>query len=227
MRRLSLEVRLKSSGTQDCPAHSIGDNLAGQELMKFCWARRFGFSASPVRNSGDQLVMESLLGPVIMKVDYEDAVESGMVTPMRYLMLPCTQGPQILNNPDLPEFMMKRCAYWCNTWRNRVIRNFVYDLRRSYDGQILIMVATLQHAIQLNLMLPDFVVAYYGNTDMTQLRKQFPPERYPGLDLDKYRTSKKDLDRMRAAFAKGTLKRVISTGVFRQGKQMLLTLEIV
>ena len=48
--------------------HAIGNNDAGRALMKFCWARRFGFSASPVRNDGTGKVMESLLGPTILKM---------------------------------------------------------------------------------------------------------------------------------------------------------------
>lgn len=33
-------------------AHNYGDNTSGQELMKFCYARRFGFTATPIRNQG-------------------------------------------------------------------------------------------------------------------------------------------------------------------------------
>lgn len=124
--------------------HNVGHNVAGDELMKFCWARRFGFSASPVRNSGDGLMMEALLGPVIFKVDYQDAVDNGMVTPIKYLMLKCNDCPPAAKNPELPDVTMKRLAYWSNRSRNMVIRDFVYRLKQVYDGQVLIYVGGLR-----------------------------------------------------------------------------------
>ena len=197
--------------------HAVGDNLAGRDLTKFCWARRFGFSASPVRNDGTALVMESILGPVILEMSYQEATDAGMVTPMKYLMLPCDSCPPVAKNPELPEVMLKRWSYWCNKSRNNVIRRFVYDLKQHYKGQILIFVSTLEHAVQLNRLLPWFKVAFYGGTDHEQLKRKFPVEKYPGLDLDQYKMTAKQLDIMRNAFAKGTLRYVISTKVFKQG----------
>lgn len=76
---------------------------------------------------------------------------------------------------------------------------------------------TLEHAIALHMLLPWFKVAYYGVSDLVDLRKKFPPDKYPNLDLSRYKMGTKQLDIMRAAFAKGTLRYVISTTVFKQG----------
>ena len=197
--------------------HDIGHNKAGQELMRFCFARRFGFSASPIRNDGSQRLLEAICGPVILKMTYEESVEAGMVTPMKYTMLRCNSGPPVCQNKDLPEFLLKRFAYWQNTTRNKVIQQFVYDLKSVYNGQILIVVATLEHAISLHMLLPWFKVAYYGATDMADMRLRFPKEKYPNLDLSQYKLTPKQLDITRNAFAKGTLRYVISTTVFKQG----------
>lgn len=67
------------------------------------------------------------------------------------------------------------------------------------------------------MMLPWFKVAYYGSTDLDEMAVKFPKERYPNVDLEQYKSSQKQLDMIRGAFAKGTLKYVISTKVFRQG----------
>ena len=120
--------------------HAIGDNIAGQELMKFCWARRFGFSASPIRNDGSQLAMEALLGPTILKMTYQEAADAGMVTPVKYMMIQCGSCPSVAKQPNLPDVMLKRWSYWDNRARNEAIRKFVYDLKQVYDGQIIIMV---------------------------------------------------------------------------------------
>ena len=120
--------------------HSIGNNLAGKDLLQFCFARKFGFSASPIRNDGSQLMLESLLGPTILKMTYDEAVDAGMVTPMKYCMLHCNSCPSICRNQDIPEVLMKRYAYWRNTARNKAIQQFVHKLKQVYDGQVLIMV---------------------------------------------------------------------------------------
>lgn len=65
--------------------------------------------------------------------------------------------------------------------------------------------------------LPWFKVVYYGTSDMTELQKHFPKEKYPTLDLNKYKSTQKQLEIARNAFSKGTLKYVISTFVFKQG----------
>lgn len=195
--------------------HDIGATQSANDLMQFCFARRFGFSASPFRNDGSQLVMESLFGPTILKMTYQEAVDAGMVTPMKYLMLPCKGGPPMTH--ELPDVVLKRYSYWLNKYRNRIVQGFVQDVREVFKGQILIMVDKLEHAIALHQLLPWFKVAYYGSMNMEQLRDKFPKDKYPNLDLNQYKLSQKGLDIMRAAFAKGTLRYIIATGVFRQG----------
>jgi hypothetical protein len=150
-------------------------------------------------------------------MDYEEAVKNNMVTPLKYLMLPSTYCPNIAKNPTLPDVALKRWSYWTNAGRNGMLKKFVYDLKKVYDGQILIIVNTAEHAIHLHRMLPWFVVAISDGVDLADLRKKFPSEKFPGLDLEKYKITKKEVDRIRGAFAKGTLRYVISTKIFRQG----------
>ena len=198
--------------------HDIGDTQAAETISQFYFARKFGFSASPVRTDGSGIVMESLFGPVILNMTYTEAVDAGMVTPMKYVMLPCTNGPEFLNKAkDLSDVVQKRYSYWSNRYRNKVIANFMYQLKSVSDAQVLIMVATLQHALELKVLMPWLVVAYYGSADMEDLRKKFPKAKYPNLDLDKVRMTTKQLDITRRAFAKGTLRWIVSTYVFRQG----------
>lgn len=197
--------------------HVVGDNLAGADLMKFKWARRFGFSASPVRNDGSARVMEALLGPTILKMTYQEAADAGMVTPMKYLMLPCNACPQVALKRGIGDFALRRWSYWRNKSRNGVIRSFVMDLKKRYDGQILIVVSTMEHAIALHLMLPWFVVAHGENFNKEKLEAAFPAEKYPSLNLEQYKLNTKQMERMQGAFAKGTLRYVIATKSWKQG----------
>lgn len=207
-------------------AHECAANQAGRELMRFAFCRRFGFTASPVRGDGADLVLESLFGPTILRVSYEDASSDGLIVPMRYAMLHCNWGPSICQKEDVAEVIMKRYAYWRNEARNRAIADFVYKLLQADKNvQILIMTSTLEAAVALSLKLPNFVVAYYGASDVRDLERRFPKEKYPTFDANKYKMTQKQLDITRAAFAKGTLRRVISTTVFRQGSQKSMPLE--
>ena len=196
--------------------HGAADNDAGREIMKFCWARRFGFSASPIRNAGDGIVMESLFGPTILKMEYDEAVDAGIVTPMKYLMLPCNSAPSVCNSPNLPDVMQKRWSYWCNRSRNEAIRKFVYDIKKVYDGQLLIMCNSLEHCIHIQRLLPWFKIAY-GGGDFSELKKKFPKERFPDVDLDSYKLTAKQLEIMRKAFEKGTMRYIVCTKTWRAG----------
>ena len=168
--------------------------------------------------------MTSLFGPTIMRMTYDQSVDANMVTPMKYVMLQCTWCAPFAQRTDIPDFAMKRWSYWDNIARNRLVKDFVYKLKNVSDCQVLIMAATLEHCIMLHRLLPWFVVAYYGNVDMNELRKRFPEKKYPDLDLSKYKMTTKQLDITRHAFAKGTLRYVISTFVFRQGELKVMPL---
>ena len=197
--------------------HCCGDNLASKDIARFYFARRFGFSATPIRNDGAQIVMESLFGPTILKMDYDSAVDAGMVVPMKYVLLPCNTCPSCLYKMQDPQdYLLKRFSYWSNAARNRAIADLMHDLKDT-GAQVLIVVATLEHAIRLWMMMPWLVVAYYGSADMEELQRHFPKSKYPNLDLSRFKSNQKQLDITRRAFAKGTLRAVVSTYVFRQG----------
>ena len=61
-------------------------------------------------------------------------------------------------------------------------------------------------------MLPWFKVAYYGRNDTKALTGKLK-----NVDLSQYKMNAKQLDIMRKAFAKGTLKYLICTKVMKQG----------
>lgn len=199
-------------------AHFISPGTIGEELMKFCFCRRFGFTATPWRNDGSQIVMESVVGPTILKMDYEQGVENGMVVPMKYAMLPCNWVPTVCHKEDIGEPTMKRYAYWRNTVRNKIIADFVREFhKRDPDAQLLIIVSTLEHALALSMLLPWMKVIYAEGQDFKDMDKKFPKEKYPNLDIESYKMKPKELKIARAAFAKGTLKYVIATFTLKQG----------
>lgn len=207
--------------------HGVGANQAGLVLSQFVFARRFGFSASPIRNDGSAIALEAIIGPVILDVSYADAVNAGMVVPLKYVMLPCTRGPEFLRDiigedgkkhrKSIPEVLRKKFSYWRNKARNKQIAKCVQRiLEADPDCQVLVIVETLQHAILLHQLLPNFLVAHYGSTNTDEFKED---KLLCNVDVSKYALKPKELDCIRCAFAKGTLRRVISTFVFRQGQR--------
>lgn len=199
-------------------SHFISPGQSSQDLMRFCFSRRFGFTATPWRNDGSKLVMESIVGPTILKLDYADGVENGMVVPMKYAMLPCGWVPTICHKEGLNEVTLKRYAYWRNTVRNKAIADFVMAFhKQAPNAQLLIIVSTTEHAIALSLLLPWMKVIYAEGQDFKDMDKKFPKEKYPNLNIESYKMKPKQLKIARAAFAKGTLKFVIATFTLKQG----------
>ena len=82
----------------------------------------------------------------------------------------------------------KHRGIWYNAVRNKLIAGAA--LTYDADTQVLIIVETIKHAFALKAMLPEYKV----------ISSETP-----------------DLDRSRNAFKKGTLKKVISTGVWKEG----------
>ena len=191
--------------------HEVGDNTYGEALSRFCFARRFGFSASPVRNDGSGRMMEAVLGPVIMTMSYSEATDAGMVTPLGYAMLHVPYGPSSLS-PSLPDVTRKRLAYWRNGARNQAIADFVMRLASVYGGQILIMVPTLEHALNLAKLLPWFRVAYSNGAELDEVAR-----RVPGINAELYRLKPDEMSMIRRALERGTLRHVIATKSLKQG----------
>lgn len=197
--------------------HFVGAGQNASVIGKFHFARRFGFSATAIRNDGTGLVMESLLGPVIMTSSYQESVANGTVVPIKYTLLQCHACPAFLNNPGIPDHIFNAYGYWQNKARNNEIASFVRQLLNAgYDGQILITVSTAEHAIALARLLPQFCVAHAGNLDIDRLNSKFQ-KHDPTFNCAKYDCKPKDAERMLGAFAKGTLKRLISTKIVKQG----------
>ena len=206
--------------------HGCGDNQTGNDVALFLYCRRFGFSASPVRNDNSDLMLEALFGPVMLEISYQEAVEHGMVTPMRYLMLECDSCPDFVfgvrdavtgnyTRPPIPnddKIRLTRWIYRRNWKRNSIIVDVVERIRKVCDRQILIMTDTLEHAIILHQKLPDFKVVHYGAADLDEMQKKFK-----GWNVKQYALTQKKVDMLRHLYEKGDLKYVIATTTWKQG----------
>ena len=174
-------------------------------------SRNFGMSATPyARMDNAHNVLEPLFGPMVFELTYQQAVDLGLVVPVRVKWLPM----RLLTNPAerfSNRVARKRHGIWTNHERNSIIAAAVRDYPDTH--QILILVETIEHAVHLGAQLPDFRLVYgsMSPADCAAYRKhKLLPENYTPLsEIEKHN--------MRAQFESGELRRVIATDVWSTG----------
>jgi superfamily II DNA or RNA helicase len=174
-------------------------------------SRNFGMSATPyARMDNAHAVLEPLFGPMVFDLPYQQAVELGLVVPVRVNWLPI----RLTHNPAerySHRVAKKRHGIWTNYERNRMIAAAVNEYPDTH--QILILVETIEHAVHLGLHLPDFSLMYSQMAPedyFAYKRQKLLPEGYTTLtDYQKHD--------MRSQFEAGTLRRVIATDVWSTG----------
>lgn len=182
-----------------------------EKLGIYDHARMFAFSASwDMRLDNKDLRGDAMFGPVRLRVPYEKGVEHGLVVPIEVRW-----GDVIMDeNPAsglVDDTARKRAAYWANEYRNKIIAKDA----RSYkdDQQVLITVDTVEHALHLKKLLPEFKLAYSGQglkeEDVEWFKKHFP-DQWVDMTQDK-------LNRITRRFSRGRYKKAIATTVWNVG----------
>jgi superfamily II DNA or RNA helicase len=174
-------------------------------------SRNFGLSATPyARMDNAHNVLEPLFGPMVFELTYPQAVELGLVVPVRVKWLPM----RLRSNPAERygnRVARKRYGIWTNHERNAILAAAVNEY--PADHQILILVETIEHAVYLGSQLPDFTLVYGSMmpSDCSGYKKNklLPADYSPLTDVQKHE--------IRAQFEAGTLKRVIATDIWATG----------
>lgn len=174
-------------------------------------SRNFGMSATPyARMDNAHAILEPLFGPMIFDLPYQQAVELGLVVPVRVKWLPI----RLTHNPAeryKHRVAKKRYGIWTNHARNSIIADAVREYPDDY--QILILVETIEHAVHLGSLLPEFTLMYsqMAPYDCAAYKRQklLPQDYKPLSDVQKHD--------MRSAFEQGTLRKVIATDVWATG----------
>jgi hypothetical protein len=193
-------------------AHQLMSEQHSEDLGRyFRQTRNFGFTATPTgRLDGAHAKLEMFFGPEIFRLTYPEAVALGLVTPIRVRWLPIRTSYNPAHNKTGVSRM--RWGIWRNEERNAI---FARDVRETYgpDMQILMGVATFDHAIHLWNMLPEFTLCYSNSENIDfegYKRSGMMPQNFQPITSarrDEYRT----------AFEEGRLKRVIATDVWSTG----------
>ncbi len=170
-------------------------------------AIRGGFTATPKGRMADAR-MEGMFGPVVYKMDWPEATKLNLVVPIevRWLDGNFDQNPA----RGLDATARKRAGLWAHEARNKA---FAAAARRHEDDQVLVMVGTIEHALRMSQVLPEYSLVY-GQQDLDYFEKF---DRKGLIAQDFAPVSREAREEMRQAFETGALKKVIATGVWSTG----------
>jgi len=202
-------------------AHSVLTPNFLEMFVQFRRARFFAFTATPEgRSDGGDAFMESLWGPVIFHVPYQEAVASGNVCQLRYQIYPVQVGPRTTGIKV--KTYKDRAGIWRNPARNALIMRIARRVESELgaDAQILIMVTTTEHAFVLGQLLPDYTVVH--GESLSKDEDKIADLKRTGALLETQEVCTKD-DRQdyKEEFSSGRLKRVIATHVWSKGVNFL------
>lgn len=166
-------------------------------------ARLFGFSATMhKRYDGHHHRLEAVFGPVVFKLGAVEAVERGLTVPVRVVWhdvdLPWDPARSIRDPTAIKRWSI---------WRNAVRNDRIADVARRYgsDEQVLILVETTEHALQLASRLPDYLVCV--NNVSERLERGFLDSGV--VDPSRVRNGRKERTAVIDGFKAGSVKKLI------------------
>jgi len=185
--------------------HELVTDRVLEKLVKYrgyC----FGFSATPfTRFDNLHTRLLGLCGPVLYTADYNQCVQANLVVPIVVLWQRCDTPEGIFARYD-SVIMLKRYGIWRNERRNQAIADVA---RRYYEAgnQVMILVETVEHVLQLKKLLPEFEVCYAASS----------LERRRYKDIEYMPISSAIRERLRQRFLAGELRGVIATNIWSVG----------
>jgi len=211
-------------------AHHTGydaDVIIGDEIHRLCAqkymdqlgrygvnrpCRAYGFTASPVRDDGMHRFNEPIFGPIVVRVPYAAAQAASMVVPIEVRWV----RPTLSRDPsaEVPSGAEKeRLGLWSNYARNQCVAD--QALAVADKGQVIVMVATVEHAYRLKQLLPDFEVCYSPAESADSMRESLITAGL--LTESEPRMTPARRKHLRDGFERGKIKKVIATQVWSTG----------
>lgn len=193
-------------------AHQLIAPTYTYKLGLYRSAKMIGFTASPKgRADNRDVLLEAIFGPVLFTMSQQEAEALGRVVPVTVEWLRVVKGPDTAGIRNIA--MRERAAIWQNGYRNRVIADRVSKF--DADEQVLVMVKTIDHAVRLKALLPDFTLAYASKgMDEKRLANYIKQGLLPA---DEPLMDGKRIRHLREQFAANKLKHVIANYVWSTG----------
>jgi superfamily II DNA or RNA helicase len=185
----------------------LADDYATQ-LGRYTHARLFAYTASPHgRSDGADMRLEALFGRMIFYMPYWEAVELGLVVPIRVELTDVVLPHNPVANKS--GTYKERWGIWRNERRNRLVAAKAASF--AADEQVLVLVKTIEHAVYLRQFLPGWTLVYAPG----ELEAKYVRQGLVGDDEPKMTPARRD--QLREDFESGRLKKAIATGVWSVG----------
>jgi len=211
----TLKKFLKPQGEQDIDIvlcdeiHELGSKQRIELMENIREAKMFGFSANATRPDKAEFRINGLFGPLLATMNYEEAVEKELVTPI------CVVWCPVQSNTDPTSFydaswQKERYGIWRYEKRNQAIAGAAKLF--GEEEQVLITVKTIDHALHLHKLLPDYQVVYSPKDfcELNRFRSLSGVDKVPMMTKEKLQYVKKQ-------FELGKIKKIISTSVWSRG----------
>jgi superfamily II DNA or RNA helicase len=192
---------------------AASDECAYHLGSRFGHARFWGFSAThDMRADGKDKRVEAIFGPVRMCITPKEAATAGVVLPVTVFWMPVHSDDNPVAGVSDP-IERKRRGIWTHDLRNKLIARAANTF--ADDVQTLITVETIEHALHLKKLLPDYTLVY---SDRNLDDKTIARLTKKGLIDDSFRPMTPDRrDRITRRFERGKLKKAIATTVWNIG----------
>jgi len=189
--------------------HELAAPTYLKKLARYRFSRMYMFSASQSRPDKRDFELEGVFGPIIMHITYQEARENKMVVPIEVRIRSVKCPDPCGSKTDTAK---ERAGIWRNAFRNKLIAD---DANSYPDDQVLIVCTTVEHAIYLKKLLPDFSLVYAENGLEASDRERYVAWGLIAAD-EPYMTSDRKLA-LEKEFEAGTLRKVIATTVWNRG----------
>lgn len=194
-------------------SHQLCSDWRAAKLAPYAgtYCKKIGLSANQEhRSDGRDLQQEAIFGPIRAVQTYQEAVEIGSVSQL-HVIWKRIGGHNLIEGLD-DSVARKRYGIWRNQLRNHHIAQ---DALSYTDDQVLVSVATVEHAVILWQLLPDFTLVYAPSKDygrlFARLRNKGLIERCPPpMTVDR-------LLKCQRLFERGTIRKAIATTVWNVG----------
>lgn len=192
-------------------ADQVAADTYAEKFARYQNSRNFGFSGSfDMRNDGKDKRIEAMFGPVIFNVPYKEAVKRRLIVPVTVIW----RDVRMPKNPcaDLLDAEKEKRGIWTNTYRNLLVAE---DARLyGEDTQVLICVRTVEHAVRLKKLLPEYELVYSPGMMNSERLLQFVRKGH--ISEDEPEMTRRRFDDLTRGFTSGRIKKAITT-VWRAG----------
>lgn len=138
--------------------HELATDTLAPKLGKYLYSRNYGLSATnDMRADNKDFRIEAACGPIVMVRSNQHAVNAGIISPIKVRW----RNVEMLDNPceNVSGLVNRnRSGIWRNTYRNKLIAE---DARKfDKETQVLVTTSTIDHALHLKKLLPEYTVVY-------------------------------------------------------------------